>query len=209
MVLSSSNDRWRWSLNGNGSFLVGSVRKEIDKHLLVMSSAPTRWSKLMPIEVNVFIWRMLLDKLPTRSNLSYIGVDVPCVLCPICDSEVESRNHLFFGCSLVSEVYRLIGRWWSIHIPEFSDLASWESWFKELHITSLHKSVLEATFFSLWWHVWVFRNASVFAVVKPKKCMLFDNIVSQPLFWMNHRSRKGRVNLAAWLKDPLDAISNM
>ncbi|GJT65052.1 RNA-directed DNA polymerase, eukaryota, reverse transcriptase zinc-binding domain protein [Tanacetum coccineum] len=188
MVLSSSNDRWRWSLNGNGSFLVSSVRKEIDKHLLVMSSAPTRWSKLMPIEVNVFIWRMLLDKLPTRSNLSDIGVDVPCVLCP---------------------VYRLIGRWWSIHIPEFSDLASWESWFKELHITSLHKSVLEATFFSLWWHVWVFRNASVFAVVKPKKCMLFDNIVSQPLFWMNHRSRKGRVNLAAWLKDPLDAISNM
>ncbi|GJZ96151.1 zinc finger, CCHC-type containing protein, partial [Tanacetum coccineum] len=79
-----------------------SARKEIDKHLRVMSSVPTRWSKLMPIKVNVFIWRML-DKLPTRSNLFDKGVDVPCVLCPICDSKVESRNHLFFGCSLVSE----------------------------------------------------------------------------------------------------------
>nr|GEX41618.1 RNA-directed DNA polymerase, eukaryota, reverse transcriptase zinc-binding domain protein [Tanacetum cinerariifolium] len=166
--LSLAVDRWRWSLNGNGSFLVSSARKVIDKHLL--------------------------DKLPTRSNLSYRGVDVPCVLCPVCDSEVESRNHLFFGCSLVSEIYRLIGRWWSIHIPLFSDFASWEAWFKDLRITSLHKSVLEATFFSLWWHVRSFRYASVFAVVKPKKCMLFNNTVSQTFMWMNHRSWKVRVN---------------
>ena len=150
-----------------------------------------------------------LDKLPTRSNLSARGVDVPCVLCPVCDLEVESRNHLFFGCSLVSELHRLIGRWWSIHIPEFSDLVSWESWFKGLRLTSLHKLVLEATFFSLWWHVWKFRNDSVFAMVKPKKCMLFDNTITQTLLWMNHRSRKVRVNWAAWLKDPLDAICNM
>ncbi|PWA68585.1 hypothetical protein CTI12_AA307980 [Artemisia annua] len=157
MVLSPLNDRWRWTLNGNGSFSVSSARKEIDKHLLVMSSSPTRWSMILHIKVNVFILRMFLDKLSTRSNLSAISMDIHCVLCPVCDSEVESRNHLFFGCSLVSELHHLIGRWWSIHIPEFSDLVSWESWFKGLRLTSLHKLVLEATFFSLWWHVWKFR----------------------------------------------------
>ena len=70
-------------MNGNGSFSVSSVRKEKDKHLLVMSSSPTRWSTILPITVNVFIWRMFLDKLPTRSNLSARGVDVPYVLCPV------------------------------------------------------------------------------------------------------------------------------
>ncbi|GKE33448.1 hypothetical protein Tco_1452770, partial [Tanacetum coccineum] len=50
MVLSLSNDRWRRSLNGNGSFLVSSARKEIDKHLRAMSLVSTRWSKLMPIK---------------------------------------------------------------------------------------------------------------------------------------------------------------
>ncbi|PWA47435.1 reverse transcriptase domain, Reverse transcriptase zinc-binding domain protein [Artemisia annua] len=117
VVLSPINDRWRWTLNGNGFFSVSSVRKEIDKRVVAMSSSPTRWSTILPIKVNVFIWRMFLDKLPTRSNLSARGVDVPCVLCPVCDSEVESRNHLFFGCSLVSELHRLISRWWNIHIP--------------------------------------------------------------------------------------------
>nr|GEW26377.1 RNA-directed DNA polymerase, eukaryota [Tanacetum cinerariifolium] len=157
--------------NEMAQMLVSSARKDIDKHLL--------------------------DKLSTRSNLSYRGVDVPCVFCPVCDSKVESRNH-FFGCSLVSKIYRLIGRWWSIHIPLFSDFASCEAWFKDLRITSLHKSVLEATFFSLWWRVWSFRNASVFAVVKPKKCMFFNNNVSQTFMWMNHRSRKDD-ELTIWM----------
>nr|GEV04726.1 retrotransposable element Tf2 [Tanacetum cinerariifolium] len=181
MILSFSNDRWRWTLNGNGCFLVSSTRKEIVKHLLAMSSSPTRWSKILPIKVNVFIWR--------------IGVDVPGVLFPVSDSEVESRNHLFSGCPLMSELFCLIGLWWRIHIPEFDYLVSWES--KDLCLTSLHKLVVEATFFSLWWHVWKFRNASMFAMMQLKKCMLFDNIVTQTLLWMNHRSRKVRVNCVA------------
>ncbi|GKB85130.1 RNA-directed DNA polymerase, eukaryota, reverse transcriptase zinc-binding domain protein [Tanacetum coccineum] len=99
VILSSFSDRWRWTLNGNGCFSVSSTRKEIDKYLLAMSSSSTRWSKVLPINVNVFIWRMFLDKLLTRSNLSARGMDVPGVLCLVCDSEVESRNHLFFRVS--------------------------------------------------------------------------------------------------------------
>nr|GEV99033.1 RNA-directed DNA polymerase, eukaryota, reverse transcriptase zinc-binding domain protein [Tanacetum cinerariifolium] len=49
VVLSSFNDRWSWTLNGHGDFLVKSAREEIDKHLLVTSSSSTRWSKLLPI----------------------------------------------------------------------------------------------------------------------------------------------------------------
>nr|GEX93899.1 RNA-directed DNA polymerase, eukaryota, reverse transcriptase zinc-binding domain protein [Tanacetum cinerariifolium] len=77
-----------WTLNGSGCFSVSSTRKEIDKHLLAMSSSHTRWSKVLPIKVNVFIWPMFLEKLTTCSNLSAKGVDVPGVLFLVCDSEV-------------------------------------------------------------------------------------------------------------------------
>nr|GEW38093.1 putative RNA-directed DNA polymerase, eukaryota, reverse transcriptase zinc-binding domain protein [Tanacetum cinerariifolium] len=68
VVMSSASDRWAWSLNGKGVFSMKSTREEIDKHLLVTFSSPTRWSKLLPIKVNVFSWHMFLDKLPTRVN---------------------------------------------------------------------------------------------------------------------------------------------
>ncbi|GJS64815.1 RNA-directed DNA polymerase, eukaryota, reverse transcriptase zinc-binding domain protein [Tanacetum coccineum] len=73
-----------------------SDREVIDKHVLITSSTPTRWSKVLPIKLNVFMWRMLLDKLPTRSNLAIRGLDVPCFLCPNYGMGVETRDHLFF-----------------------------------------------------------------------------------------------------------------
>ena len=88
-----------------------SARELIDNHVLAASSSPTRWCKVLPIKLNVFVWRMFLDKLPTRENLSNIGLDIPCSLCPLCDSDVESRDHLFFGCSLPSELLRKFGHW--------------------------------------------------------------------------------------------------
>lgn len=79
MVLSSSSNRWSWTLNGLGDFSVKSTREEIDKHVLVTSSSPTRWSKVLPIKLNVFLWRMFLDKLPTRTNLSNRNYSTLCL----------------------------------------------------------------------------------------------------------------------------------
>ncbi|GJU92999.1 retrotransposon protein, putative, ty1-copia subclass [Tanacetum coccineum] len=143
VVLSSSNNRWSWTLNGHGDFSVKSAREGIDKHWLVTSSSSTRWSKLLPIKLNVFAWHMFLDKLPTMINLSNRGLDVPCVLCPNCGNAMESRNHLFFGCSMALDLFQLPGRWWNIDITNLIDLFSWESWFNGLRLNNLQKLALE------------------------------------------------------------------
>ncbi|GKB87482.1 RNA-directed DNA polymerase, eukaryota [Tanacetum coccineum] len=43
IVLSSANDCWSWTLNGNGIFSMKSAREVIDKHLLIISSTSMRW----------------------------------------------------------------------------------------------------------------------------------------------------------------------
>ncbi|GJV04382.1 RNA-directed DNA polymerase, eukaryota, reverse transcriptase zinc-binding domain protein [Tanacetum coccineum] len=153
VALSPASDRFTWSLDGNGIFSVKSAREEIDKYFLINSSSSTRWSKLLPIKLNVFAWRMFLDKLPTRTNLSNRVMDIPCVLCLVCECEVESRNHLFFGCPLAIDLFSLMGRWWNIHIPSLQDPVTWEAWFNGLRLNSIQRSMLEASFFSLWWHI--------------------------------------------------------
>ena len=53
---------------------------------------------MVPIKVNVFCWRMFLDRLPTRVNLTKKGMDVPSILCLVSDLMVEDVIHLFFSC---------------------------------------------------------------------------------------------------------------
>nr|GEX90851.1 RNA-directed DNA polymerase, eukaryota [Tanacetum cinerariifolium] len=78
------NDRWVWTLESSGEFSVRSTCSYTDDALLPTVGAPTRWVSVVPIKINVFAWRVSLDRLPTRINLSLRGIDILFILCPIC-----------------------------------------------------------------------------------------------------------------------------
>ncbi|GJU97903.1 hypothetical protein Tco_1327174 [Tanacetum coccineum] len=69
VILSNSNDRWVSDLNGDGVFRVKDVRNLLDEFFLPRADIPTRWVKNIPIKVNIFAWKLALDRLPTRANL--------------------------------------------------------------------------------------------------------------------------------------------
>nr|GEV09908.1 tobamovirus multiplication protein 3 [Tanacetum cinerariifolium] len=56
-------------LKATCEFSVKYVRQLIDDSILPMEEVATRWVKVMPIKINVFDWRVHLDKMPTRLNL--------------------------------------------------------------------------------------------------------------------------------------------
>nr|GEZ38070.1 RNA-directed DNA polymerase, eukaryota [Tanacetum cinerariifolium] len=99
---------WVWSLESSGEFYVASVRKVIDEKRLSNVNTMTRWIKCVPIKVNVSAWKIKIDALPTRLNISRRGIDIDSILCPICDCGVESSSNLFFSCSLARQVARKI-----------------------------------------------------------------------------------------------------
>ncbi|GKA39100.1 RNA-directed DNA polymerase, eukaryota [Tanacetum coccineum] len=128
VVLSNAMDRWSYCLCGHGNYSVKSAREYIDQQVLISSSTPTRWSKVIPIKLNIFMWRLALDKLPTRNNLAKRGIIAPCLLCPICHMDIESRDHLFFRCPMALDLIRLFSRWWSLQIPSLLDYTACEAW---------------------------------------------------------------------------------
>nr|GEV28411.1 RNA-directed DNA polymerase, eukaryota [Tanacetum cinerariifolium] len=101
------------SKEASGDFSVTSVRRLIDDYLLPKGDVQTRWVKVVPIKINVFAWRVRLDKLPTRLNLSLRGVEIPSIMCSLCNSSVESASHLFFyvscGASYLEESFTMVG----------------------------------------------------------------------------------------------------
>ncbi|PWA92450.1 reverse transcriptase domain, Reverse transcriptase zinc-binding domain protein [Artemisia annua] len=113
-----SVDRWVWTLQSTSEFSVASIRKIIDGSRLKSDQSKTRWNKYVPIKTNVLAWKIKMDALPTRLNISRRGIDIQSISCPICNEGIESSHHLFFrykygkaACSqnLLLVVYRLRG----------------------------------------------------------------------------------------------------
>ncbi|GKE45869.1 RNA-directed DNA polymerase, eukaryota [Tanacetum coccineum] len=108
LTLPNIHDRWRWSLSGDGEFSVALARNLIDDRTLVVVGSKTRWIKYVPIKVNILTWRIKLNNLPSRLNLSRKGLDLDIISCPSCNSAVESIIHIFFGCSMAKDLYKYI-----------------------------------------------------------------------------------------------------
>nr|GEZ33535.1 RNA-directed DNA polymerase, eukaryota [Tanacetum cinerariifolium] len=91
VILNNSKDRWYCDLSGDGEFWVKELRNFIDDKYLPSHTEATRWVKLVPIKVNIFVWRARRDCLPTRTNLEHRGVDLFPVCVEACLSLVEFR----------------------------------------------------------------------------------------------------------------------
>ncbi|GJW50927.1 putative ribonuclease H-like domain-containing protein [Tanacetum coccineum] len=99
------------SLEGLGDFSIASVRKLLDGNMLPEVASKTRWIKAMPIKVNVHVWRVKLDCLPTRINIFRRGMEIESIICPMCGEAAESSKHIFFRCHIAREILRKISRW--------------------------------------------------------------------------------------------------
>nr|GEY89976.1 RNA-directed DNA polymerase, eukaryota, reverse transcriptase zinc-binding domain protein [Tanacetum cinerariifolium] len=118
--LINMNDRWIWSKEGPGEFSVASARRLSDDQRTSTVSTKTRWVTVVLIKINVFAWKMKLDRLPTRFNISRRGIYIDSILCTSCKVTAETVIHVFFSCHLVRDVFRLVSLWWDFSYVELS-----------------------------------------------------------------------------------------
>ncbi|GJR19676.1 RNA-directed DNA polymerase, eukaryota [Tanacetum coccineum] len=203
-LLSNMEDRWVWDLNGEGVFRVKDVRILLDECFLPKAPTATRWVKYVPIKINVFAWKVFLDRLPTRSNLQHRGVLVSDLLCPLCSSAQEDSSHLFFSCRLATDIVRLVCRWWNLSWTPLGSYADWLNWFNSIRLSSKVKDLLEGVLYITWWSVWMFRNQLLFSSKAPRKDVIFDDIVSRSFTWC--LSRYLRMTLRFIVSTPNNGI---
>ncbi|GJY79175.1 RNA-directed DNA polymerase, eukaryota, reverse transcriptase zinc-binding domain protein [Tanacetum coccineum] len=196
-LLADMRDRWTWSLEGSGDFSVASVRKLLDGNMLPEVASKTRWIKAMLIKVNVHAWRVKLDCLPTRINISRRGMEIESIICPM----AESSRHIFFSCRIAREILRKISRWWDVSYMELFSYEEWLDWILNIRISVKHKQILEGVCYAMWWHIWNFRNKCIFDSESPSKAIIFEDVVSRSFYWCRYRC-KGSFSWIEWLKNP-------
>ncbi|GKC57895.1 RNA-directed DNA polymerase, eukaryota, partial [Tanacetum coccineum] len=151
VILPNISDRWSWLLDPSGDFSVKSTREFIDDSMLPKTDVPTRWVKSIPIKINIFAWRVSLDKLPTRLNLSLRGLDIPSIICPLCSIAVESTSHLLFSCQLARQLMIKVVHWWELEYQDFHSYEDCLFWLKNLRVSKRLKDVFEGVCYISWW----------------------------------------------------------
>ncbi|GJX32886.1 putative RNA-directed DNA polymerase [Tanacetum coccineum] len=150
----ASPDSWECNLDLSKTFTVSALRKKIDSCILGSTGDPTRWNKALPIKINIHIWRLIQDRLPTRCNLDNQGIDIHYKRCLMCDEDLETTQHLFVDCFLAKSLWKKISSWWG-----FSDypklLLDLIAWGDSTNLSKRHPWAVEKT---MTFERWPFRG---------------------------------------------------
>ncbi|GJZ08807.1 RNA-directed DNA polymerase, eukaryota, reverse transcriptase zinc-binding domain protein [Tanacetum coccineum] len=202
-----NEDTCTWSLGPNGTFTVKDARYRIDQNILPTLAHATTWDKSIPRKVNVFMWRLSLDRLPHRLNLSSRGMDIPAISCPSCNANVESANHVFFECDIATDMWKLVFRWCDIPLFQASSWDSFNDWIISWHASKEKKHRFYVITTSVLWWLWRYRNSVTFSSQPLRKSDLFDNVRFSSFSWLHNRDHM-KLSWNDWLMYPLSITRN-
>lgn len=107
----SRDDSWVWTSDKSGSFSVESATLDLAKSSSFVHQDIVKgiWRGLVPHRIEIFAWLSIMEKINTRSKLLKIGVIAQeNSLCVLCNSHIETTNHLVIHCQLSW----LLWSWW-------------------------------------------------------------------------------------------------
>lgn len=114
-------DNWNFLLNNLNLFFDLLVRVALDKFWgLVSTSRPTRFSSLILSKVLVVVWRAERNRIPTLVELNLKGIGIPSILCPICDNDSRTVDHILAKWDWVSHLWKNIFSWRGFEIKRGS-----------------------------------------------------------------------------------------
>ncbi|XP_071704813.1 uncharacterized protein [Rutidosis leptorrhynchoides] len=107
----------KWNLDAKGIFMTKAMAKLIDEKKLseAVINTETPKNKALPQKVAIFIWRSLMNRLPTSSELDKREIDLDTTLCPICNNQVQNVEHILVNCPKIANIWELVLKWWNFH----------------------------------------------------------------------------------------------
>lgn len=213
-------DSWAWVPGNDCGFSVKQAYAWLQSFELLSPMVPDCepklferiWVSSIPHKVKVFVWRLMLSKLPTRVALNRRGIipDDQSLACPFCLSHQENLSHLFFLCSEASKIWNAVFSWLGINSVIHYDPA-----INFLHLGAFLSGKNSKSFKHLiWsasvWSIWLNRNRIVF------QGEIFDlhRILTQIklLSWSWSILKIGKelnFDFNSWLTDPIHCLLNL
>ncbi|RAL49224.1 hypothetical protein DM860_014442 [Cuscuta australis] len=117
------------------------------------------WHSTIPPKCSFTMWLAFRRRLPTKTNLEFLGIPMECALCGV---ELEEIDHLFFDCWASKIVWGAIKEWLRVdgHLSTIDRAVRWLKAPRrgDAILKKARKVALACTVF----HIWKQRNACQF-----------------------------------------------
>lgn len=183
-------DRMRWTGGGSEDiYSVKSFNNLVQQHnfekTLPHEITELIWQKKAPPRAELVVWFLLQEKLKTGSTLLNLNIiNSEYATCLFCDAEVESHEHLFFGCHFTWRLWMMCLDWWGIssvlHEDSKRNFISWQS----LVSGGFKKELWSSLFFVVVWSIWFERNQACFNGEFLKLESIFTSIKLRLAHWI-------------------------
>ena len=176
---------------------------------MVTSDYNDVWHKLVLAKVSIFAWRLLQDRIPTRSNLVRCHVLQPNdSMCVGGCGNIETTDHLFLECDLFRNVWYFICHWLGISFVYPRHIKEIYLQFSQLEgMPRASYSYLKVIWLALVWKIWKDRNNCTFKNVVIDPHNIFDKVKRTSFLWLS--SNFIPFGFHDWWRHPLICIGGM
>ncbi|CAN1732046.1 hypothetical protein LINPERHAP1_LOCUS1453, partial [Linum perenne] len=142
-------------------------------------------------------WRIFLKKVSTIDNLQRKGLSLA-NRCALCNSNLESVEHLFLDCEFASQIWTLISSKLSIHGPFSYSIEGFIEGWKGLNCLLSFSSVMKVLLHAVFWFIWKERNDRIFRDLVNLPIHTFRSIWFKVGDWLSVFGFFAATDLLAW-----------
>jgi len=207
VLQSDVSDRRQWDPNIAGGYTVRGVYQILTTQTSLSADAlgDMVWHKQVPLKVSIFMWRLLQDRLTTKTNLMRRNILHQEVVRCVAGCEIdESMSHLFLRCDVFISLWQLIRSWIGVSGVDPHNIG--EHFTQFIHYTGhskKHRSFLQLIWLLCIWLVWNERNNRLFNNTQTPVRQLMDKVKFHSLWWLKTNNVMFVYDSQRWWSDPL------
>jgi hypothetical protein len=163
------------------------------------------WHKHVHLKVFIFAWRLLRDRLPTKSNLVARGIISPKGhFCVFGCGGIESAQHLFLSCSTFCSLWALVRSWIGFSTADAHTLTAHLVQFTH-SVGGLRapRSFLQLICLACVWVMWNERNHHLFRDAASPVPLLLEKVKMFSFRWLKTTNVTIGSNYHTWWSNSL------
>ncbi|XP_071702841.1 uncharacterized protein [Rutidosis leptorrhynchoides] len=157
---------------------------------------------LVPKKLEVFVWRAVQRRLPSRVELDKRGIDLHTIRCPLCDEDLETIDHILIFCKHAYDLWVRVFAWWGLGNVTNLSISEILRGNSSVGMTSLGRTIWQAVEWVFSYHIWKNRNNKVFRGTNWSISVAFNEVQIKSFEWISNRIKKRKLDWLSWVNDP-------
>ncbi|GAU31515.1 hypothetical protein TSUD_332900 [Trifolium subterraneum] len=204
------SDTWIWRTDPVSGYSVRGAYQLLTTHPSDPHEAALDliWHKQVPLKVSIFAWRLLRDRLPTKSNLVIRGIITSEAQdCVAGCGGMETAQHLFISCSTFGSLWSSVRSWIGFSSVDPHSLTDH---FLQFTFSSGGLSVRRSFLQLIWlvcvWVIWNERNQRLFRNSEQTLPRLLDKVKLYSYWWLKTTNMNLVSNYHSWWTSPFTCL---